>query len=314
MTSCRLRCRQITAADFAVVLDLLGRGFPERPRSYWVAALGALEARRPPEGCARFGYLLEADETAAGVHIVICNEPREASDGEIRCHASAWYVEPAYRSHAALLASLASRQKQVTYLNTTAAPHTWATLSAVGYRRYTQGQFAAAPALSRGPRGRVTAFGSAHAGLPEHRLLAAHAALGCLSIVCETDAGRQPFVFLRRRVRRAPVGVAQLVWCRDTADFVASAGSIGRWLLGQGVSCVLLDADGPVPGLVGRYFPDRNPRFFKGPNQPRANDLAFSETVLLEAWASSPAREHGALGSTLATSRPPALAAALDLP
>jgi len=280
-----LRCRRIAPPDFEVVLDLLERGFPERTRAYWTTALAALRGRVVPEGASQYGYLLEADGRPVGAHLQIFSAGAERQAGEIRCHASAWYVEPAYRSHAALLAAVASRLKHVTYVNTTASPHTWPTLEAVGYRRYTQGQFVAVPALSRARGATVTPLGAAHASFEDYQLLRAHERAGCLALVCETNDGPKPFVFKRRRVRQAPIGVTQLVWCRDTAAFVECAGAIGRFLLRQGAICVMLDADGPVAGLAGFYFADRNPRFFKGPHPPRINDLAYSESVLLDGWA-----------------------------
>jgi hypothetical protein len=46
---------------------------------------------------------------------------------------------------------------------------------------------------------------------------------------------------------------------------------------------VLLDACGPAPGLVGRFFKDRAPKYFRGARPPRLNDLAYTEAVLFGA-------------------------------
>ena len=48
----------------------------------------------------------------------------------------------------------------------------------------------------------------------------------------------------------------------------------------RGSLFVRLDAAGPLPGLVGKYIPDRGRRYFKGPERPRIGDLTFSEGVL----------------------------------
>jgi hypothetical protein len=32
-----------------------------------------------------------------------------------------------------------------------------------------------------------------------------------------------------------------------------------------------------MKGLIGKYLPDSSPKYFKGPNQPRLGDLAYSE-------------------------------------
>jgi hypothetical protein len=286
-TESQIRCRKITEPDFESVVDLLAVGFPDRPRRYWIDALALLQRRDAPEGCARYGYLLEAGGTAVGVHLQIFNTAAELSTATIRCQASAWYVEPQFRSHAALLIAVATRLKTVTYVNTTASPHTWPILEAVGFRRYTEGQFVSFPVFGAPTGARVSMLDERpeHRGLEDYDLLRGHERAGCLVLVCETPGGLKPFVFLRRRLRYAPVGVAQLVYCRDTADLPAHAGPLGRSLLRRGIACVICDANDPIPGLVGRFFRGKNPRFVKGPDAPKLNDLSYSETVLLGAAA-----------------------------
>ena len=43
----------------------------------------------------------------------------------------------------------------------------------------------------------------------------------------------------------------------------------------------MLDANGPIPGLVGRFFRDKMPKYFKGQQQPRLGDLAYTEIAVL---------------------------------
>lgn len=278
----KVRCRQIAAADLDAVADLLTQGFPARPRKYWTTALAHLAARGAPAGYPEFGYLLEADGEAVGVLLLIFSQRGEA----VRCNVSSWYVEPAHRSYAAQLASFATRLKHVTYLDASAAPHTWPILEAQGYRRYTEGQFAAIPALTLKGRGKVRPLADrpSHRALPDYDLLRAHAEAGCVALVCEAPGGPEPlvapFVFLRRRIERLPFPAMQLIYARDTESFVACAGPLGRFLLGQGVPCVICDATAPIRGLAGRFFKDRVPRYFKGPDRPRPNDLSFTEMVV----------------------------------
>jgi hypothetical protein len=191
-------------------------------------------------------------------------------------------VDPQYQSYAALLVSVASRLKNVVYLNTTASRHTWPLLEAVGYRRCSEGQFVSVPALTGGAAAKVSLLRDCaeHRALPDYELLRAHAEAGCLPIVCQTARGAVPFVFQRRRIAYAPIGVMQLVYCRDTASFVSLAGPLGRFLLGRAATCVILDANGSIEGLTGWFVKDKMPRYFKGPRQPRQNDLAFTEAVL----------------------------------
>src|SRR5271155_5317444 len=188
----QVRCRQIRQSDLDAVADVLARGFPAKPRKYWTSALDRLAERGAPEGCPTFGYLLEADGAVVGVLLLIFAE----TDGALRCNVSSWYVEPAHRGHAALLAGMASKLKHVTYINTSPETHTWPILDALGYRRYSQGQFAAVPALTLGGEGRVRLLAETDRGLPDYDLLAAHAQAGCLALICETADGPEPFVFL----------------------------------------------------------------------------------------------------------------------
>jgi hypothetical protein len=274
----QVRCRQIAVADLEAVADLLTRGFPAKPRKYWTIALDRLAERGSPDGCPDFGYLLEAESRVVGVVLLIFG----TVDGAVRCNVSSWYVEPAHRGHAGVLGSMAAKLKHVTYLNTSAATHTWPLLEAQGYQRYNLGQFLAFPALKggRGVKASRLTNSPAHRTLPEYDLLQAHAEAGCVVVVCETEGGLVPFIFLRRRVARAPFPTMQLVYARDTESFARCAGPLGRFLLGKGAPAVICDADAPIPGLVGAFFKDRGPRFFKGPVRPRRNDLAFTEMVV----------------------------------
>jgi hypothetical protein len=281
-----VRRRQITENDLDAVADLLTAGFPERGRAYWGAGLARLAARPPIEGCPRFGYMLEAEGVAVGVIILIFTAFGDEPEARIRCNISSWYVAPAFRAYADELSAIALKLKHVTYLNISPAEHTWPLLTAQGYRRYTEGQFACIPLLSR--RGTPTRVHTNMASpflkrLAERDLLAAHAEAGCLSLVCESEGRLDPFVLAPRRVTASPVGLMQLIYCRDTTDFVRRAGALGRFLLKRGVGGVILDANAPVPGLVGRYFKGRQPKYFKGANRPRLNDLAFTETALFGA-------------------------------
>jgi len=272
----QIRCRQIREPDLAGVADLLARGFPSKTRNYWTTALARLEAHGAPDDCPKFGYLLEADGATVGVLLLIFSR----NGGFLRCNVSSWYVEPAHRSQAALLANMASKLKHVTYLNTSAAPHTWPILEALGYERYSLGQFAAVPALKLGGKGRVRLLGAGDTDLPDYDLLRQHADAGCVAVVCETERGALPFVFLRRHIDRLPFAAMQLVYARDNDDFTACAGPLGRFLLAQGAPLVICDAPAPISGVPGIWFKDRGPRYFKGPDRPRLNDLAFTEMVL----------------------------------
>ena len=74
---------------------------------------------------------------------------------------------------------------------------------------------------------------------------------------------------------------SQLIYCRDIADFVQFVAPLGRFLALRGEFLLMLDANGPVTGLVGRFFRDKMPKYFKGQQQPRLGDLAYTEIAVL---------------------------------
>jgi hypothetical protein len=279
----KVHCRQISKADLEAVTDLLCEGFPERSRNYWTSGFECIEGRPAPQGAPRLGYVLDAGDALVGVLLVLFTGEDEARP---RFNISSWYVRPAYRGFAPLLVSMALRRKDAVYLNSSPIAHSLPVLTAMGFRRLTGGQFLSAPLLSRGLRGARVRVVEPHSApgdwpdLAEFDLLRSHAAQGCLSLVCEVAGRAIPFVFVRRKIRHAPLGVAQLIWCRDTADFVFCAGPLGRALARHGALLAISDANAPIAGLVGRYFAGKAPKFYRGPAEPRINDLAFTEAVI----------------------------------
>jgi hypothetical protein len=280
-----VRCREIMPADVEAVVRLLARGFPARSPAEWSRALARLAAHATPPGFPKYGYLLEHEGAPKGVLLLIFSAVPMGSGTKIRCNVSSWYTEPAFRGHAALLASRALKHGDVTYINITPAPHTLPILEAQNYRRYASGVFLAAPALAAGPPGsRVAAARPGlrpGADLPQGEvdLLFAHAGYGCLSLVCSEAGRRHPFVFVRRK-RHGWIPYAHLVYCRGIDEFVRFAGPLGRHLAWRGAPLVALDANGPVAGLIGRYAETASPRCFRGPERPRLGDLAFSERAM----------------------------------
>ncbi len=285
-TSSPLRCRAIAAADLAAVSALLSEGFPDRPQAYWDAALDVLRVRETPEEYPRFGVMLETGGVCVGVLLQIFSRVVEGELSTVRCNVSSWYVTPAFRGYATLLVARAVRHKEVTYVNVSPAEHTWPILEAQGYSRYSDGQFACLPALSlRGVGAHVRRYVIGERGFepPLGSLLDAHTRMGLIVLVCTHGGERAVFAFLPREVKGVGRRVAQLAYCADTSSFTRFAGPLGRWLLAQGLPLVILDAQGPAPGLVGRFFKDRAPKYFRGAHAPRLNDLAYTEAVLFGA-------------------------------
>jgi hypothetical protein len=282
----KVRCRRIEEADTDTVVALLTRGFAaRRERPFWEGVMAHLARRAVPPDAPRFGLLLESEGKGVGTILQIFSTlPARAAGehGSMRCNVSSWYVDPPFRSFAPFLVSQAIKQKGVTYLNVTSAPHTRKIVEAQGYVRYGNGVFVALPCLSR-TRERVRIIAAdqepqAPCEAYEREVLKDHADSGCMSLWCETAERAYPFVF-RERLVRGLVNCAQLIYCPDIADFVRFAAPLGRYLAWRRRPLVILDANGPIPGLVGRYFDDTMPRYFKGPVRPRLGDLAYTETA-----------------------------------
>jgi hypothetical protein len=284
----KLQCREILETDVDAIGDLLARGFVRRKRSYWMRGLRHQRERSLPSGVPRFGYLLEYNRVLVGCLLLIYSNKLYGSSTPIFCNVSSWYVEPQFRKYAPLLASIAQNRKDVSYFNVTPDASTWPILEAQGFRPYCRGVYISLPVLSRNGRGMkvdiVKSDRESIDGLPDTDLaiLKHHAEYGGLSLVCHTSEGPLPFIFLPipRRRRLIPVPAMQLGYCRRILDFSCCAGALGQFLLRQGRPIVVLDANGPVPGLVGTYTERRGRKYFKGPLQPRLGDLADTELFI----------------------------------
>jgi hypothetical protein len=112
----------------------------------------------------------------------------------------------------------------------------------------------------------------------EVALLLDHAGWGCLSVVCTSEGQRAPFVFARRR-RSGVIPFAYLLYCRDLDSFVRHAGPVGRFLAMRGMPLAVIDTDGPLQGIPGRYRRGY-PKYYKGPDLPRPEDLAYTERAV----------------------------------
>jgi len=280
----RIRCREIDVADIEPLVDLLTKGFYPSQRDAWVQRLQRLSQHPTPLGFPKYGYLLEWGDTLIGVSLVIYSSILVNGETRIRCNNSSWYVEPEFRSYASMLASHGRGHKNVTYFNVTPDRHTLPILEAKGYVRYCNGRFAALPAFcaqaARAQVRLVTAPEHADHNLhpAEIELLSAHAGYGCISVICTSEDRTYPFVFVPRR-KFGFIPYVRLIYCRDLSDFVRFAQPLGRFLARRHFFLVVVDSNGPIRGLVGGYLAGR-PKYFKGPDQPRLGDLAYSELAM----------------------------------
>jgi hypothetical protein len=279
-----IRCRQIGETDVTAVASLLKRGFPTRSQQFWLNALRQLARRAPPPGFPQYGYLMESGDDPIGAILMICSTMTEGERTATRCNLSSWYVDPAFRTYASLLVSHALAHKDVTYMNVSAAPHTWPIIEAQGFSRYCDGVFVALPTLKRAP-GAVRVFDAAQTptasfDAAERQILQHHAEHGCISLWCETAERAYPFVF-RPRLAKRLMPCAQLIYCGDVGDFVRFAGPVGRYLTWRGRPFVIIDSNDAIPGLLGTFCRGSMTKYFKGPQRPRLGDLAYTEYALL---------------------------------
>jgi hypothetical protein len=226
-----------------------------------------------------------------GVVLTIFWTVRAGDAVATRCNPCAWYVDPPFRAYAGMLFAKSLVFKNVTYLNVSPAPHTWRMMEALGFTRYSDGIFVALPMLQRplpspmaGETG-VKVFGADRRPSVdfepfELELLQRHVEQGCIGLWCATSERAYPFVFSRKLVRGF-IPCAQLIYCRGVEDFVRFAGPIGRFLARRGGLLVIIDANGPIPGLIGSFRRGSAPKYFKGPERPRLGDLAYTEFGVL---------------------------------
>ena len=84
----------------------------------------------------------------------------------------------------------------------------------------------------------------------------------------------------RSRRKFGLIPFAFLIYCRDLESFVRFARPLGTYLARHGIPLVVLDANGPIPGLFGRYEENVGPKYFKGPEQPALGNLSYSERAM----------------------------------
>ncbi len=282
----RVRCRQIGDADVNRIVDLLTKSGLPGDRNFWMNGLARLAAHPTPPGFPKYGFMLEADGVPVGVLLTITTRTDDGDRSGIRCNFSSWFVWPAFRGYAALMVSRALRRREATYLNISPLPFTWPILTAQRFKRYCSGRFLALPALRLGPfKARVAPITSESdlsvlaLPLPTIMLLRRQIDYGCIGVIVTADGQHYPFLFdLHWKYRF--LRLAYLAYCLNLDDFVRFAGPVGRYLALRGYPSVVIDANGPIGGLIGRYR-GGTPKFFRGPDRPRLGDLTDTEQVIL---------------------------------
>ncbi len=289
MASQRPQCREITDHDIDSIAALLARGFPGRSQPYWRHGLERQRTREVPAGYPRYGYVLESEGQPVGVLLLLFTATTFRDEVTIRCNVASWYVDPPFRGHAPRLVWAGLRHRDVTYINVTPAVSTWEVVEALGFKRYCKGLLFSLPLMSHIDRDArveiVTPNSDTIADLAdaERDLLLRHADYGCLSLVVRVPGeAPHPFILMPYRLRHGtiPLPAMQLIYCRNVEDYGRFAHAIGGVALSRGSPVIVLDSNGPMPGVVGWYTEMRGRKYFRGPNLPSLADLAETELPL----------------------------------
>jgi hypothetical protein len=278
-----LRIREITESDVEAAIDLLLKGFP-KPRHYWEAGFKQLRKRSVPPGRPRYGFMLVTADRPVGIIIVIWSLRQRGHGHILSCNLSSWFVEADFRSYAPLLHKRALTDEGVTYVNLSAAAHTYSTIEALGFSRYSEGQVKAVLGLARNRLcGRVEVFSAdrlARCALAEEerRQLLTQAGYGCIVFCCSASGSLRPFVFVPRLIRGF-IPCAQLAYCRSIDELIDVAGTVGRYLFRLGRPLVLIDINGPIRAIPGKYVPGAAPKYYKG-ELPSPYDITETEFTI----------------------------------
>lgn len=281
-------CREIQERDLDTVAAHQARAFSSRSRDYWLRGLRRQQARIIPQGYPRFGYVLEHDGRIVGGVLVFYADTTVNGQPKIVCNVGGWNVDPEFRGHAPRLLWAALSDRNVIYTDVTPAVSTYTIVERLGFRRYCNGLFVSFPLLQRSrPKMDIEIISPDASGVSgltatESELLIDHARYDCLSVVCRTPQGAEPFILLPFRMKQGKYALPamQLVYCRNIESYRRCAGAIGRALLRRGKPVVLLDANAPVDGLIGFYTEKRGRKYFRGPQAPSLTNLTNTELVL----------------------------------
>jgi len=279
--------REMDDCDVPEVVPLLLEGFPRRTADYWREGLKRLAERERPPHTEKYGYVLAAGNSLRGVVLTIPSIHNSVSGPQVFINISSWYVRPSHRGQPAKeLYYHASRRDGITYTNLSAATNTIKTITSFGFREWTAGQMIAVGLKRRRSIGKRLQFltpdqaKSAGISEAEARVLVDHAAFGCLAFCLETADRLSPFIFMPRQVKHT-LSCAQLIYCQSLDDLVAHGRAILFWLAAHGLPLMILDASGPIKGLIGRFIPGKAIKYVKGPTPTKVIDHTYSEMVVL---------------------------------
>jgi hypothetical protein len=263
----------ITSGALGRAEAVLCRGFPRRPPGFWKSVLGALEAYRAARGAGPIGTLLVDRGEDVGVLLTL-DSPAGAGR---KLNLSSWYVDQRARFWAPLMLRAAvAAGELVTDLSPTREVE--AVNERLGIAARVRGSMIApTPLDSLRPSG--ARLDRELAGV-RGELLRDHLAMGmlCATLVLP-DGQRQPLIFLRTRLRGVPG--ARLIYCESLSLVSRQRGAIARFLLGQGLLFLEIEANRSEcwPGTL--HAARRCRVFAKGELPADAIDHSYTELTFL---------------------------------
>ena len=274
--------RPLEPADIPAACRLMAESFPRRDVPYFERGFERLTAAPAVPGHGRYGYVID-DGGIRGAALAIPSLHDYGHRRQAFVNISTWCVAESHRGPLAkALYDRAGSDPAAVNTNLSAARHTLRTLDRLGFRPWTTGQF-----LALAARGGARAAVRDHAArgapdLPAHHAgtLEDHAGLGCLTPVMEGADGPVPLVLLPRRIARV-VPVAQVIYCERRADLARHGRALLGWVRRRGYAGLLIDADGPVDGFRGRFFPGKAAKYVRGARPDYDVEHTYSEMVRL---------------------------------
>lgn len=281
-----MRLKPIDEGCLSDAAGLLTKGFPERSRDFWSAALMRLSSYRATSGVGPIGSLLMTGDTAVGIILTI---PSKRYDGphEINVvNLAAWYVDTKYRWLAPRMLRQVVADETTVYTDLSPSASTIAINTHLGFEVLTQGVIVVCLpwiAVTRRPRSRVIDFAQlpgARISQADRSMLASHGELGCIAAVLETEGGHHPLIFYA--TRRKGLSVARLLLAESRRLISANVAAIARFLMRRGIMLLTVHAneDDDIPG--GVMWNRSAPVQVKGSWKRDRVDFAFSELALLK--------------------------------
>jgi hypothetical protein len=275
--------RPIREDDLPQVITLMCESFPIRDRAYFEAGLERLAAREIPVGTETYGYLID-DDGPKGAVLTISSWHGPPDARQLFVNISTWCVAPTHRGDMAKeLYRRAGDRDDAVNTNLSAATHTLKTLGRFDFRPWTTGQFVGFAFRGRRSAASILTPEQAVArGMPEHsaKVLADHAARGCLTPCLEADGRVLPLIVLRRRIKGI-IPAAQLIYCDDTAWLLKHGHALLEWLRWRGLFGLIVDVNEPPAEMIGQFFPGKAAKYVRGQQPAMDVDHSYSEMLYL---------------------------------